>query len=100
MAADDPSWPGGKAAEDGTMVPADTGPAGDADSPARHQPAATASQYRLKRFREEHPDVEIVAYGYWQAVILRASGETIITRWDLRDLLDKLDGLFPAAAKQ
>lgn len=63
MAADDPGWPGGKAAEDGTMVPAGTDPAGDADSPARHQPATTASQYRLKRFREEHPDVEIVAYG-------------------------------------
>ena len=51
-------------------------------------------QQRLKRFRAAHPDVAIVAHGYWQAVIPEANGETIITRWDLGELLDKLGDLF------
>jgi hypothetical protein len=60
---------------------------------------ATATQQRLKRFRSHHPDVEIVSHGYWQAVIPKAHGETIITRWDLGELLDKLDDLLASRAK-
>jgi hypothetical protein len=75
MTAEDPDWPGEKAAEDRTVMPAGTGPADDADSPARRRPTAAASQYRLKRLRDEHPDVEIVARGYWQAVIPRQAGK-------------------------
>lgn len=56
-------------------MPAGAGPADDADSPARRRPTAAASQYRLKRLRDEHPDVEIVALGYWLAAIPAASGE-------------------------
>jgi hypothetical protein len=69
MTAEDPDWPGAKAAEDRTVTPAGTGPADDADSPARRRPTAAASQYRLKRLRDEHRTVEIVAHGYWQFVI-------------------------------
>ncbi|HEY6314940.1 MAG TPA: hypothetical protein VIY52_29635 [Streptosporangiaceae bacterium] len=53
-----------------------------------------AVQQRLTRFREEHPEVEIVARGYWQALIPEPDGETVITRWDLGEFLDKLDSLF------
>jgi hypothetical protein len=98
MTADAPDWPGEKAARGHALMPADSGP-DDAGSPAWRRPTVTESQQRLKRFREEHPDVEIVAHGYWQAVIPAASGETIITRWNLGELLDKLDDLFAAAAK-
>ncbi len=45
---------------------------------------------RLKHFRAEHPDVEIITHGYWQAVIPGTRGETIITRWDLGELTDLL----------
>jgi hypothetical protein len=49
---------------------------------------------RLIRFRDEHPGVLISeGFGFWQAVIPEPSGETVITRYELRDLLDKLDEL-------
>jgi hypothetical protein len=50
---------------------------------------------RLGRFREEHPDVIIGdgGFGTWQARIPELDGETIITRYILRELLDKLDEL-------
>jgi len=48
---------------------------------------------RLASFREAHPAVTIGARdGWWQARIPEASGETVITRYTLRELLDKLDG--------
>jgi hypothetical protein len=46
---------------------------------------------RLRRFREEHPDVEVILRGPWQAIIAEPDGERIIVRWELRDLLDELD---------
>lgn len=98
MTADAPEWPGEKAAGGHAVMPADSG-LDDAGSPTRRGPTVVESLHRLKRLREEHPDVEIVAHGYWQAVIPAASGETIITRWNLGELLDKLDDLFAAAAK-
>ena len=49
---------------------------------------------RLARFREAHPSVMIGAgQGWWQAVIPEADSETVITRYTLRELLDKLDEL-------
>jgi hypothetical protein len=50
---------------------------------------------RLGRFREEHPDVIIGdgGFGTWQARIPELDGETVITRYTLRELLDKLGEL-------
>ncbi len=48
---------------------------------------------RLRRFRQAHPDIEIILRGPWQAVITEPDGERTILRWELRDLLDKLDTL-------
>jgi hypothetical protein len=49
---------------------------------------------RLGRFRKQHPGVLIgEGSGFWQAVIPEPSGETVITRYELRELLDSLDGL-------
>jgi hypothetical protein len=49
---------------------------------------------RLNRFREEHPGVAIGAgSGWWQALVPEANGETVVTRYTLRALLDKLDEL-------
>jgi hypothetical protein len=49
----------------------------------------------LGRFREEHPDVIIGdgGFGTWQARIPESHGETVITRYTLRELLDKLGEL-------
>ena len=50
---------------------------------------------RLARFRHEHPDVIIGPgeFGTWQARIPEAAGETVTTRYTLRELLDRLDRL-------
>ena len=49
---------------------------------------------RLAIFRTEHPGVLIrEGFGYWQAVIPEPSGETVITRYTLRELLEKLGSL-------
>jgi hypothetical protein len=50
---------------------------------------------RLGRFRVEHPDVIIGdgGFGTWQARIPESNGETVITRYSLRELLDKLSEL-------
>jgi len=49
---------------------------------------------RLNQYRREHPGVAIRAgLGYWQAQIPQRDGEMIITRYQLRELLDKLDAL-------
>jgi hypothetical protein len=51
--------------------------------------------FRLTAFRAAHPDVSIRSgeFGTWQALIPEANGETVITRYLLRELLDKLDAL-------
>ena len=46
---------------------------------------------RLRQFRDEHPDVEVVFCGPWQAIIAEPDGERILVRWELRDLLDELE---------
>jgi hypothetical protein len=54
---------------------------------------------RLAAFRTAHPEVVIGDLGFgkvWQARIAEDNGETVITRYVLRDLLDKLDAIFLA----
>jgi hypothetical protein len=47
-------------------------------------------------FEKAHPEVEIVCLRpAWQAVIPTENGQTILTRYDLRPLLDALDVLYP-----
>jgi hypothetical protein len=48
---------------------------------------------RLIKFRKAHPDVEIMLAGLWRAVIPRENGETVVCRYELRDLLNKLEEL-------
>jgi hypothetical protein len=47
---------------------------------------------RKLAYESAHPDVEITYRGaYWQAIIREDQGETVITRYELRALLDKLE---------
>ena len=50
---------------------------------------------RLREFRVAHPGVIIGdgGFGTWQARIPEESGETVTTRYTLRELLDRLDEL-------
>jgi hypothetical protein len=48
---------------------------------------------RLLEFRERRPDVTIELDGFWRAVIPEENGETVVCRYQLRDVLDKLDEL-------
>jgi hypothetical protein len=50
---------------------------------------------RLREFRAAHPDVSIGSggFGTLQARIPEENGETVTTRYTLRELLDKLDEL-------
>jgi hypothetical protein len=50
---------------------------------------------RLARFREQHPDVIVGdgGFGTFQARIPEENGETTITRYSLRELLDSLGEL-------
>jgi len=50
---------------------------------------------RLLAFRAAHPEVIIGdgGFGTWQARIPEPDGETVTTRYTLRELLDRLDVL-------
>ena len=49
---------------------------------------------RRQAYEAGHPEVEITYRGpYWKAVVREEVGETVITRYDLKDLLDKLEAL-------
>lgn len=49
---------------------------------------------RLNRFRAQHPGIAIHAGpGYWQALMPEHAGQTVVTRHQLKELLDKLDAL-------
>jgi hypothetical protein len=52
---------------------------------------------RLARFREAHPEVIVGddGFGTVQARIPEPGGETVITRYTVRELLDKLGELLP-----
>lgn len=55
-------------------------------------PAKPDQVLRLHGFRGGHPGVTIgVIHGCWQALIPEGSGETVLTRYLLQDLLDELD---------
>ncbi len=50
--------------------------------------------FRLNQFRARNPSVVInrdTGFGFWQARIPVSNGGTVITRYLLQDLLDKLD---------
>ena len=52
---------------------------------------------RLGRFRTQHPSVVINRVGgfdFWQAWIPEGNGGTVITRYVLQDLLDRLYDLY------
>lgn len=55
---------------------------------------------RLGRFRQAHPDIEIILRGPWQAVIAEPDGERTIVRWELREHLDTLDTLIAACPQE
>lgn len=47
---------------------------------------------RREAYEAAHPEVEIHYYGpHWQAVTRGEDGETVITRYTLKALLDKLE---------
>ena len=52
---------------------------------------------RLQAFRVAHPEVIIGdgGFGVWQARVPEPNGEHVISRYTLRELLDKLDDLTP-----
>ena len=55
-------------------------------------PQRPAELERLRQIRKEHLDVLVGGggFGTWQAIIPEENGETVITRYTLRELLDKL----------
>lgn len=49
---------------------------------------------RLNRFRAQHPGIAIHAGpGYWQALLPEHADEIVVTRYQLKELLDTLDAL-------
>jgi hypothetical protein len=49
---------------------------------------------RLNLFRQDHPGIAIhPGPGYWQAQLPEPDGERVVTRYTLRELLDRLDTL-------
>jgi hypothetical protein len=50
---------------------------------------------RLERFRADHPGILVGGggFGTWQALIPEPDGETVVVRYTLRELLDRLDEL-------
>ena len=61
---------------------------------APSEPGYVDQVVRRERYQESHPNVEIRCHdGYWQAIIREDAAETVITRFELRALLDKLETL-------
>lgn len=49
---------------------------------------------RREAYEAQHPDVEILYFGpHWQAITRAGDGETVITRYTLKALLDKLESM-------
>jgi hypothetical protein len=57
----------------------------------------SAQLWRLRRFCAQNPSVVIKRFGFWQAWIPVSNGGTVITRYVLKDLLDKLEGILSSA---
>jgi hypothetical protein len=74
-----------------------SGPVGRIRSGLRPLPDELDQLARLTRFRTAHPEVIVGdgGFGTMQARIPELDGETVITRYTLRELLDKLDELRP-----
>ena len=74
------------------MIPAARGPL--TRSLLQPVPGEPDQILRLDQFRRDHAGVMIGAgHGWWQALIPEPDGERVITRYTLRELLDKLDQL-------
>lgn len=57
------------------------------DGDARPDPAL-----RLKRFRDEHPDIEINWRSPWEALIPEPDGaQRVVVRYELDELLDEVE---------
>ncbi len=77
------------------MTPSASGPL--TRLPLRATAEEPGQLLRLDQFRRDHSGVSIGAgSGWWQALIPEPDGERVITRYTLRDLLDKLDQLTAA----
>jgi hypothetical protein len=48
---------------------------------------------RLMEFRTHHPEITIKLDGFWRAIVPAENGQTVISRYELRDVLDELDEL-------
>jgi hypothetical protein len=49
---------------------------------------------RRLAYEAAHPNVEITFMGpHWQAIIPEQNGETVVVRYELRALLDRLESL-------
>lgn len=60
----------------------------------RDEPGYLDQMPRRLAYEASHPAAEIVYAGtYWQAVITEENGQVIVTRYDLKSLLDKLEAL-------
>jgi len=63
-------------------------------SAVRAEPDYVDQVPRRLAYEAAHPHVEILYLGpYWQAIIREQAGQTVITRYELRGLLDKLESL-------
>lgn len=59
---------------------------------ARAEPAYVDQVLRRLAFEADHPHVQITYHGpYWEARIPHGVGETVISRYELRGLLDTLE---------
>lgn len=60
--------------------------------PPRRSADDSPDMMRLARFRRDHPETAVrQGPGFWQAITPEGSGESIVTRYRLEELLDKLD---------
>lgn len=49
---------------------------------------------RREQYQAAHPNAEILYHGsHWEAIVRDDTGEIVITRFELRALLDKLESL-------
>ncbi len=62
----------------------------------RGEPGYVDQVPRRLAYEKAHPNVEIAYFGpYWRAVVREGNGETVVVRYELKTLLDKLGELFP-----
>lgn len=57
---------------------------------------------RKRVFESRHPEafIGMITSDTWQARIRQMNGETVITRWYLRDLMDELEKRYPPSATE